>query len=80
MTSKPRKATKHDYECALHALGQQSMFNPEPEVIETHIFENFTLEGEYSVDENIRWAKITQPNNDEYLFRVTIETIKKENK
>ena len=48
---------------------------PEPE---EYIVENFTLEYEAQKNSFIRWFKQTQPNLEDHLFKITIETIKKD--
>ena len=51
-----------------------------PEKTEVHLVENFQLEFEADVSSVLRWYKQTQPRHEDYLFRITIETIPKDKK
>ena len=46
--------------------------------VQSYIVENFSLEYEAQRNSFIRWFKQTQPNHDDYVFKITIETIKKD--
>jgi len=48
---------------------------PEPE---EYIVDNFTLEYEAQKNSFIRWFKQTQPNHEDYLFKIAISVIKKD--
>jgi len=51
-----------------------------PEKTEVHLVENFQLEFESDASSVLRWYKQTQPRHEDYIFRITIETIPKDKK